>query len=71
MCGFGVQELCGDENNQRALRGRCAEAEAKIYTQGCIPKIQTLIENNLYTVVGVAIGVAVSQVCQLSNETKN
>lgn len=62
MCGFGVQELCGkDEINQRALRSKCAEAEAKIYTTGCIPKIQALIENNLYTVVGVAIGVAVSQ----------
>ena len=39
-----------------------AEAVLKINTQGCIPRIQTLIENNLYPVVGVAIGVAVSQV---------
>jgi len=38
-----------------------AEAVLKIHIQGCIPKIQTLIENNLYPVVGVAIGVAVSQ----------
>ena len=34
----------------------------KIYIKGCIPTIQTLIENNLYTVGGVAIGIAMSQV---------
>ena len=44
-----------------------AEAVLKINTQGCIPRIQTLIENNLYPVVGVAIGVAVSQVSILQH----
>ena len=47
-----------------------AEAVLKINTQGCIPRIQTLIENNLYPVVGVAIGVAVSQV-SISNGLKS
>jgi len=50
MCGFGVQEM-----------KTAVEALEKINTKGCIPTIQTLIENNLYTVVGVAIGVAVCQ----------
>ena len=44
-----------------------AEAVLKINTQGCIPRIQTLIENNLYPVVGVAIGVAVSQVSLIAD----
>ena len=34
----------------------------KINIRGCIPTIQTMIENNLYTVGGVAIGIALSQV---------
>ena len=51
MCGFGVQEMKDP-----------LEVINLINITGCIPTIQTLIENNLYTVVGVAIGVAVSQV---------
>ena len=39
----------------------------KVNIKGCIPTIQTLIENNLYTVVGVAIGVAISQVADLDD----
>jgi len=59
MCGFGVQYPPGAS---RILQEEAeAEAVLKINTQGCIPRIQTLIENNLYPVVGVAIGVAVSQ----------
>lgn len=50
MCGFGVQEMKDP-----------LEVINLINITGCIPTIQTLIENNLYTVVGVAIGVAVSQ----------
>ena len=50
MCGFEVQELKDP-----------IEVMRKIYIKGCIPTIQTLIENNLYTVGGVAIGIAMSQ----------
>lgn len=49
MCGYGMQEKAK------------TEAIATINTEGCIPTIKTLIENNLYTVVGVSIGIAISQ----------
>jgi len=49
MCGYGVQEM------------ETLEVITKINIVGCIPTIKTLIENNLYTVVGAAIGIAVSQ----------
>ena len=39
----------------------------KINIRGCIPTIQNLIENNLYTVGGVAIGIALSQVFDLEH----
>ena len=50
MCGFQVQELKEDV------------AFEKVNTRGCLPTIQNLIEANLYTVGGVAIGIALSQV---------
>ena len=51
MCGFGVQ-----------LEKDFGKVSQRIFTKGCIPTIQTKIENNLYTVGGVAIGIALSQV---------
>jgi len=59
MCGFEVQYP--PQASRIMQEEKEAEAVLKIHIQGCIPKIQTLIENNLYPVVGVAIGVAVSQ----------
>jgi len=50
MCGFEVQALKDT-----------SDVLMKINIRGCIPTIQTLIENNLYTVGGVAIGIALSQ----------
>ena len=50
MCGFQVQELKEDV------------AFEKVNTRGCLPTIQNLSEANLYTVGGVAIGIALSQV---------
>jgi len=50
MCGFEVQEIKD-----------MGDVLSRINTRGCIDTIQTLIENNLYTVGGVAIGVALSQ----------
>ena len=38
------------------------EVVSKININGCIQTIQTLIEGNLYTVGGIAIGIALSQV---------
>ena len=38
------------------------EAVERINTRGCIETIEGLITNNLYTVGGVAIGIALSQV---------
>jgi len=51
MCGFEVQEPGKD----------MAEVMESINIRGCIPTIQALIENNLYTVGGIAIGIALSQ----------
>jgi len=50
MCGFEVQAL-----------KETSDVLMKINIRGCIPTIQTMIENNLYTVGGVAIGIALSQ----------
>jgi len=50
MCGFNVQE-----------EADTTEVLSRINIRGCIPTIQALIENNLYTVGGVAIGIALSQ----------
>ena len=33
----------------------------QIFTQGCIPKLQGYFEQNLYTVGGIALGVALAQ----------
>jgi len=47
MCGFGVQ--------------RSKDPGTKINTKGCIPMIQRWFEQNLYTVGGIALGVALAQ----------
>jgi len=49
MCGFETQNL------------QEPEAVERINTRGCIETIEGLITNNLYTVGGVAIGIALSQ----------
>lgn len=49
MCGFDVQ------------RKSEADASEIIYTRGCLITMQDLITNNMYTVAGVAIGIALSQ----------
>lgn len=49
MCGFGVQELSDKE------------VVKKIHVQGCIPRLQQYFEQNLYTVGGIALGVALAQ----------
>lgn len=53
MCGFGLQEK------------PYQEVVSKIYTQGCIPVIKTYIEGNQFTLAGIAIGVAISQLLVL------
>lgn len=50
MCGYTVQELS------------VAEASKKIWTSGCIEIVRTWAERNLYTLAGVALGIALSQV---------
>jgi len=49
MCGFGVQTLSDEE------------IDKKIHRQGCIPRLQQYFEQNLYTVGGIALGVALAQ----------
>lgn len=49
MCGFGVQAM------------KTTEAMTKVYTKGCISSIQGFVESNLYTVGGIAFGVALAQ----------
>jgi hypothetical protein len=39
----------------------------KINIEGCIPAIQAFIERNLYTVGGIAIAIALSQVLKINN----
>lgn len=50
MCGFGIQELKKESN-----------IKEKIFTEGCIPKIQDYFEHNIYVVGGIALGVALAQ----------
>ena len=50
MCGYNVQ----------ALKDTAVVLE-KINTRGCIPTIKNMIENNLHSVGGVAIGIVVCQ----------
>ncbi|KAK6622281.1 hypothetical protein RUM43_012616 [Polyplax serrata] len=49
MCGYTVQQLS------------VAEASKKIWTSGCIESVRSWGERNLYTLAGVALGVALSQ----------
>ncbi|XP_071441020.1 tetraspanin-33-like [Hetaerina americana] len=49
MCGYGVQEL------------PVAEAGKKVWTSGCIEMVRNWAERNLYTIAGVALGVALAQ----------
>lgn len=45
---------------------KVAEASKRVWTSGCIEVIRIWAERNLYTIAGVALGVALSQV-----QTKN
>lgn len=49
MCGYGAQELS------------VAEASKKVWTSGCIEVVRSWAERNLYTIAGIALGVALSQ----------
>ncbi|XP_023724583.1 tetraspanin-33-like [Cryptotermes secundus] len=49
MCGYGAQEL------------PVAEAAKKVWTSGCIEIVRSWAERNLYTIAGVALGTALSQ----------
>ncbi|XP_026473385.1 tetraspanin-33-like [Ctenocephalides felis] len=49
MCGYGVQT------------SSVAEANKKVWTSGCIEIVRTWAERNLYTIAGIALGVALSQ----------
>ncbi|VVC28759.1 Tetraspanin/Peripherin,Tetraspanin,Tetraspanin, EC2 domain [Cinara cedri] len=49
MCGYGAQD------------SSVAEASKRVWTSGCIEVIRIWAERNLYTIAGVALGVALSQ----------
>ncbi|KDR16632.1 tetraspanin-33-like [Zootermopsis nevadensis] len=49
MCGYGAQEF------------PVAEAAKKVWTSGCIEIVRSWAERNLYTIAGVALGIALSQ----------
>ncbi|KAI4462135.1 tetraspanin [Holotrichia oblita] len=49
MCGYKVQTLS------------VAEAAKKVWTSGCIEIVRSWAERNLYTIAGIALGVALSQ----------
>merc|ERR1712079_942377 len=49
MCGFDIQSQVEKE------------AGKKIYTKGCIPTIKGLLDNNLYLIGGITLGVALMQ----------
>ncbi|KAL3267968.1 hypothetical protein HHI36_007104 [Cryptolaemus montrouzieri] len=49
MCGYGVQNLS------------VAEANKKVWTSGCIEIVRSWAERNLYTIGGIALGIALSQ----------
>lgn len=49
MCGYGVQQ------------SSVAEASKKVWTSGCIEVVRSWAERNLYTIAGIALGVALSQ----------
>lgn len=49
MCGYNVQEQ------------PVSEASKKVWTSGCIEIVRSWAERNLYTIAGIALGVALSQ----------
>ncbi|KAL1137956.1 hypothetical protein AAG570_009651 [Ranatra chinensis] len=49
MCGYGAQELS------------VAEASKKVWTSGCIEVVRSWAERNLYTIAGIALCIALSQ----------
>ena len=77
MCGFGIQELNKKSEIETKVSARFLELTSEllhsvivlyfiaislqIFTQGCIPKLQGYFEQNLYTVGGIALGVALAQ----------
>lgn len=38
-----------------------AEAAKKVWTSGCIEIVRVWAERNLYTIAGIALGIAISQ----------
>lgn len=40
---------------------KVAEASKKVWTSGCIEIVRSWAERNLYTIAGIALGVALSQ----------
>ena len=49
MCGYQVQML------------PVSEASKKVWTSGCIEIVRSWAERNLYTIAGIALGIALSQ----------
>lgn len=49
MCGYKVQMY------------PVSEASKKVWTNGCIDIVRSWAERNLYTIAGIALGVALSQ----------
>ncbi|KMQ92482.1 tetraspanin-33-like isoform 1 protein [Lasius niger] len=49
MCGYKVQML------------PVSEASKKVWTSGCIEIVRSWAERNLYTIAGIALGIALSQ----------
>lgn len=49
MCGYKAQEL------------PVSEAGKKVWTSGCIEIVRSWAERNLYTIAGIALGIALSQ----------
>ena len=49
MCGNGIQ------------KAPVSEASKKVWTSGCIEIVRAWAERNLYTIAGIALGIALSQ----------
>ncbi len=70
MCGFGVQEMRQTEVITKVssqLERNHAEfhyperCSFQVYTQGCIRGVQGYVEQNMYVIAAIALGVALMQ----------
>lgn len=52
-----VNIMCGNKVQTLSIQ----EANKKIWTNGCIEIVRSWAERNLYTIAGIALGVALSQ----------